>query len=227
MHNHTFTPRDRVRAYPSGRIGTVVGVDDLTAANYPGFTHLQYDGDEGTSLCDTQKLVLLDRAIELESFSDEQIQAELALRTIQPPAGFRTETFMECGRDGYDPCEPYGECDHEKDITFRGPGYYAADDWRVSTQWTPERGIFYILQHDGLGIWTPEEIEELPKALESVTRENGNASAIRYMRLNPQIDLMKMTIADVADLAREAGVCASQVMHAWTVIRNEQTGAGK
>ena len=224
MSNHTFTPGQRVRAFPGGRIGIVVDVDAETAANYPGFTHLQYDGDEGVSLCDTQKLMPLDRAIELESFTDDALKAELALRTIQPPAGFRTETFMECGRDGYDPCEPYGECGHEKDITYMGPGHYEAKGWRISTQWTPRRGIFYILDHDEPGIWTPEEIEELPEALKKVSYKIDLDAALEYMSNHPELTKEKITINRLCEAAQREGLNWGAMAEAWTILRDGKAG---
>lgn len=80
------------------------------------------------------------------------------------PPGFRTETFRECW-DGLDEgCTDDEKCPHDEQTIFMGPWLEGTKEWSVGTQWTPDKGIFYMITHN-TGTWSEREIAELPKVI--------------------------------------------------------------
>lgn len=233
MSNHTFTPGQRVSDKQTGKLGTVAK-DPTMTAEYPEMIPVHWDN--GWRSC-AAPAILAPVALNIEHVPDADLAAEIVKRGLEangwgnlepweptPPAGFRREIFMQCGEDGYDPCEPYGECEHEQDITFGGPGYCESADWRVSTQWTPESGIFYMITHDGLGIWTPEEIVALPKAIEAVKYKIDLDAALEYLGKHSELTKEKVTINRLCEAAQSEGLNWGAMAEAWTILRDGKAG---
>lgn len=92
-----------------------------------------------------------------------------------PPPGFRTVIFRECWDDD-EGCEDEQRCPHDEQTIFMGPSC-AKDTWTVTTQWTPERGIFFMIGHDEPGLWTLEETHELSTAIAAIKHQLNTDAA--------------------------------------------------
>lgn len=161
----------------------------------------------------------------LEAFTAEEIRAELRRRgiTATPPAGFRREIFMQCGEDGYDPCEPYGECEHEQDICCMGPDVGAETFGGISSQWSPEDGIFFLIQkHDG-PTWTREQLTELPEMVKQALSQIDLAEAKAFFKANPAPFEGTPTIDDLYQFAQDNNLKAPQTFEAYVAHTNGGT----
>lgn len=161
----------------------------------------------------------------LEAFTIEEIRAEILRRrtSATPPAGFRREVFMSCGEDGYDPCEPYGECEHEQDVCYMGPDVGAETFGGISSQWSQEDGIFFLLQkHDG-PTWTREQLAELPEMVKKALSQIDLAAAKAFFKANPEPFKKTPTVNDLAEMANENNLSAPEVFQAYMELTKGDT----
>lgn len=168
---------------------------------------------------------------DIRNVSDADLAAEIAKRGLKthqwgdlepweptPPAGFRREIFMQCGEDGYDPCEPYGECEHEQDVCFMGPDVSAKTFGGISSQWTKDKGIFFLLQkHDGPE-WNPEQLADLPAAIDTIERKIGEDAAVELLKSQTHLLQPTSTVCQLANFAMDNGVSASAVFAAYQIL---------
>lgn len=137
---------------------------------------------------------------------------------VQPPAGFRKESFPECADGALDipvECEPYGSCDCDRDICFIGPDVSAETFGGISSQWNEADGIFFLIQkHDGPS-WTQEQLAELPSIVDTIERKINEECAFELMKSQPHLLKPTTTVNQLCRFAWENEVTASAVFAAY------------
>lgn len=147
---------------------------------------------------------------------------------VQPPAGFRENTYLDCMDEFGDipaACEPYGSCDCDRDISFHGPNVSAETFSGITSQWTPEKGIFFILQKNDDPLWTREQIAELPAVIDQIERKIDEEMALDLLKSQAHLLRTTTTVNQLCNFAIANEVTASAVFAAYQELTKDGSRA--
>lgn len=143
------------------------------------------------------------------------------LRAVTPPAGFTAETYLDCVDEfGEIPavCEPYGSCDCDRSIEYHGPNVTGETFSGITSQWTPERGIFFLIQKPDSPVWSEEQLSELPSVIEAIERKIYYTAAKDFFERHPEHFDREPGIYELACLADENNLSAPEAFQAYMDI---------
>ncbi|MCS3492406.1 hypothetical protein M2368_001409 [Arthrobacter sp. JUb119] len=137
---------------------------------------------------------------------------------VTPPAGFLKAVYLDCADEyGEIPaeCQPYGSCACDREISYHGPNVSGETFGGVTSQWTPEKGIFFILQKNDGELWTRDQLAELPALIDSIEQKIDQEIAVDLMKSRPEMLRATTTVNKLCDFAVDNGVTASAAFAAY------------